>query len=469
MLHSSHHHLAAALRRWLPLTLTLIALVMTGATASRRVALAAQDTSFKVYLPATLIQTPSSFGLNMTNLASAALITDVVGLGTNWVRSNSLLWSDVQPTERSAYQWSAAPVQRLEQEMINASRNNLQLIVIIRGSPRWATAPYKADCAPINPAKYGQFAAFVAAAVERYSKPPYNVAFWEIGNEPDGFLFPSNSAYGCWGIMSDPYYGGRAYGAMLNVVYPAIKAVAPQVNVLNGGLLLDQPYNPSTGNGRMARFLEGMFVAGAAPSFDILSFHSYSYYDGTADGTRGATDWKVAYLRNLMQAYNVPQKPMIDTEAALLCTTVTPACQQSQADALARYYVRAINDGLIGHMWYIYDSDSFNNTALVDPSNIAIQRPAYLAYQHAAALLGGARLLGPLSGQPAGVEGYRFTGNPHAVTVFWSNSAQVAVIPVDPGATVSCTDRDGAPIICANIAGQVTITAQTGPTYVVEQ
>ena len=167
--------------------------------------------------------------------------------------------------------------------------------------------------------------------------------------------------------------------------------------MLNGGLLLDHPYNPGDGSDHSARFIEGMFVAGAGASFDILSFHSYSFYDGTVDGTRGATDWKVGYLRDLMDKYGVPRKPMINTETALLCSAVTPECRQAQADAIGRSYTRAIADGLLGHLWYLYDSDGFYNTALVEPSDVFTQRPTYQAYRNAATLLGGARFLGPLA------------------------------------------------------------------------
>jgi len=255
---------------------------------------------------------------------------------------------------------------------------------------------------------------------------------------------------------------------MLKVVYPAMKARAGQISVLNGGLLLDQPYNPSDGSGRSARFLEGIFVAGAGASFDILSFHSYSFYNDTIDGRRGAIDWKVGYLRALMDRYGVARKPMLNTEAALLCSIVTSECSQAQANAIGRFYIRAIADELLGHLWYIYDSDAFNNTALVNPSDVSMQRPIYQAYRQVATLLSGARLLGPLTGQAAEVEGYRFASGSRTITVFWSNSQQVAVIPALPGARITCADRSGEPIVCDNTAGIVTLAAAAGPTYVVE-
>jgi hypothetical protein len=351
-----------------------------------------------------------------------------VALGASWVRGGNLLWRDVEPVEGGGYHWDAPGVQLLEQEMLNAGRHNLNLILVVRGSPGWATAPYKPDCAPINPAKYARFTAFLAAAVERYSQPPYNVSYWEIGNEPDAPIFPDDSIFGCWGLAGDTYYGGRAYGALLNMAYPAIKAKAPQISVLNGGLLLDHPDNPDGGSDHSARFIEGMFVAGAGASFDILSFHSYSYYDGTVDGTRGAADWKVGYLRDLMNKYGVPRKPMINTETALLCSAATPECRQAQADAIGRSYTRAIADGLLGHLWYVYDSDGFYNTALVEPSDVFAQRSTYQAYRSAATLLGGARLLGPLSGQGAGVEGYRFSSAGRTIVVLWSDKQQHVAI-----------------------------------------
>jgi hypothetical protein len=483
MLHRSHQQPAHAIHpssgihkgrrsalQWRQiLILALVALVAAGSIAERKIAAADEQLTVHTYVPIAIAEIPTVFGLNVSRLTPERGLDDIVALGTTWVRGNSLLWRDVEPVEGRAYKWDAPNVQTLEQEMINASQRKLNLIVIVRGSPHWATKPYSVDCAPINPGKYARFAAFMAAAVERYSKPPYNVEFWEIGNEPDAYIFSYDSEYGCWGIPNDPYYGGRAYGALLNAVYPAMKAAAPEINILNGGLLLDHPYDPTSSNGHVARFLEGVFVAGASASFDILSFHSYSYYNGTVDGTRGPTDWKVGYLRQLMLTYNVAQKPMIDTEAALLCPTLTIECRLAQADALGRYYVRAIDDGLLGHMWYIYDSDAFNNTALVEPTNISVQRTAFLAYKHASALLGGARLLGPLTGQVAGVEGYRFIKGARMITAFWSDTSKLATIPTQPGTTATCTDRDGEPIMCDNIDGQVTLFTQSGPTYVVEQ
>jgi len=248
---------------------------------------------------------------------------------------------------------------------------------------------------------------------------------------------------------------------MLKVVYPAIKAASPAVQVMHGSLLLDRPYNSQTGSGLSARFLEGVLLAGAANSFDILPYNAY-YWGNDLN----SPDWKTPYLRNLQTAYNIPPKPMLMTETGLLCD---PGCPKLQAYAVGRYYARALSYNLLGSMWYIYDSDVFHNTALVDPKDPSLPRPAYYAYQYAVTQLKGATSVGPLEGQPSSVEGYRFARPDGMLTVFWSSKAQPISIPVDPSATVICTAWDGGPLPCSNVAGSVALSADLGPIYVVAQ
>ncbi len=398
--------------------------------------------------------------MGMTSITPDRGFESLHAAGVTWIRSNNnLLWRDVEPIEGGGYQWNTPAMQRIEQEMILASQSGLKFIMIVRGSPRWATMPYQADCAPIHPTKYDRFAAFLVAAVARYSQPPYNVVYWQVGNEPDAYIFSHDSGYGCWGVRTDPYWGGRAYGDMLKVVYPAIKNSNPAVQVMHGSLLLDHAYDPRTGGGLSARFLEGVLLAGAANAFDILPYNAY-YWGKDLN----SSDWKTPYLRKLMNTYNIPPKPMLMTETGLLCD---PGCPNLQAYAVGRYYTRALSFNLLGSMWYIYDSDGFHNTAMVEPQDPTRHRPAYQAYQHAVKQLKGVTYAGPLAGQPAGIEGYRFVRPDGALTVFWSSKAQPVSIPVDPSATVTCTAWDGGPLPCSNIAGSVALSADLGPIYVV--
>jgi hypothetical protein len=409
------------------------------------------------------------FGLSVTRLIKSHGFELLHTAGTQWIRRHALLWKDIEPVEGRGYTWDAVSTRSLEADFRNASEGNLRVIAVVHGSPRWATAPYDADCAPINPAKVQSFARFMAALVARYSQPPYNVLYWEIGNEPDANIFPGNSGFGCWGVKDDAYYGGEAYGRMLKTVAAAMKAVNPNIRVLNGGLLLDKAYNPADPATRSGRFFEGVLRAGAGPSIDILSFHSYDYYKGPGLPLLGPrNDWRVGYLRDLLVRYKLPPKPMIRTEAALLCIEVNPECRWAQADYTARSFARSLRDGLTANIWYIYDHDGYHNTAMIEPEDAFVPRPAYFAYRHVLDMLVGTRYLGPMTGVPGSVEGYRFQRATDTVIVFWTDGQPTSFsLPLAQGETSHCSDRDGGSLPCGIAGSRLNLSAQQSPQYVV--
>lgn len=428
--------------------------------------IAGQPSPPLLYLP--LIQNmnrPSSvFGLEASDIAAGRDRGDLAELGPTWIRRNGLSWAAVEPVEGGGYNWNAPNLVALERDMIAASQLGTKLILVVQGSPAWAVAPYTVNCAPINPVAYNKFASFMAAAVERYSQPPYNVRYWEIGNEPDASLFASDSIFGCWGDMADPYYGGRAYGEMLKTIYPAIKTANPASQVLFGGLLLDKEYNPTTGEGLSSRFLEGALLAEAGGAFDILAYHAYSTYDGTADGLPDIS-WKVPFLRGVLARYAVA-KPLFNTEGALLCNEPSLVCQQAQAYAIPRLYARTLRDALQGFIWYIYDSDSFRNTALIEPTRPTELRAASLAYRHARRTLQGMQYYAAFPGLPTGAEGYIFLDDQQAIGLIWSNIAQPLEIPfTEP--LLGCSEWDGQLFPCTNTDNMLRIDLGPAPRYII--
>jgi hypothetical protein len=168
-----------------------------------------------------------------------------------------------------------------------------------------------------------------------------------------------------------------------------------------------------------------------------------------------------------MRAYNIPEKPLLRTETALLCPFVTADCRWAQANFVPRTYVRAMRDGLIGNIWYLYNHDGYHNTALIEPSATFVPRPSYFAYRHVVKLLGNARYSGPTPGQPSAIEAYRFQGN-GTIDVLWSDEegGRVAGVPVPINATPNCFDRDGGPIACRNNNGYVLMSLSASPVYV---
>jgi hypothetical protein len=413
----------------------------------------------------------NNFGVEVSRLSTERGLQLIATSGTRWVRRGALNWKYIEPSEGGGYNWDHPAVKALEEDMVAASQLGVNLIVTVTGSPLWAVEPHVADCAPIHPDYYDEFARFMTAAVQRYSAHPYNMRFWELGNEPDAPIFGADSVFGCWGVESDPYFGGRAYGEMLKVAYPAIKAANPNVQVLNGGLLLDRPYNPADPRSMMGRFFEGVLAAGAGSSFDLLSFHAYTYWRDPGQPALGPReDWRIAYLKELLGRYGVAEKPMLRTEGALLCPgEVTPECRWAQADFLSRIFVRSMRDGLLANIWYVYDSDSYHNTALIEPGDVFVPRPAYFAYRHAARMLKNAAYVGPIEGLVSGVEGYRFRVDQGAeiLYILWTDAGGVPVTLEAPlGANVVCSKRDGGRLPCSNDGGRIAVEAVSGPIFV---
>ncbi|MCH7588145.1 MAG: hypothetical protein IIC78_08960 [Chloroflexi bacterium] len=177
------------------------------------------------------------FGVE-TRMDAAGGLGKINQANTYWVHGAWIHWSDVEPT-MGARDWAA--VANEEQKLINAATYNLEPIVLVRSTPDWAQRFPGIQCGQILPDKLDEFAAFMGDLVTRYSQEPYNVKYFEIWNEPDvaPSLVAPDSTHGCWGDLTDPYYGGGDYGEMLKVVYPAIKAANSAAQVLVGGLLLD--------------------------------------------------------------------------------------------------------------------------------------------------------------------------------------------------------------------------------------
>ena len=262
----------------------------------------------------------------------------VAQAGAYWVRRNSLLWSAVEPNEGDR-NWGA--LAKLEQELLEASKRGLQVVLVVSSTPQWAQKVPGSFCGPVAEDKLLSFARFMNDVVKRYSAAPYNIQYWEIWNEPDiaPNKVPPDSIYGCWGDDTDAYYGGGYYAEMLKQVYPQVKAANPQAQVLVGGLLLDcDPVNPPVGEQCIpAGYLEGILRSGGGDFFDGVSYHAYDYYTGPFE--YGNQNWnsnwdssgpvviaKARFLRSVLAAYHYPDKFILNSEAGII---VRARCQRA--------------------------------------------------------------------------------------------------------------------------------------------
>jgi hypothetical protein len=411
--------------------------------------------SFTVDLPLVLKAYPPPplvFGVQMRKIAATHGLPEAVAGGAYWVRSDAFHWDRIEPvrTTPPEYDWEAVN----DISLRNAYENGLHVIATVKFTPSWAQKYPGSYCGPMAQDRFDEYAQFLIALVNRYKHPPYHVKYWELGNEPDFPMVHERLGYGCWGDPADPYYGGRYYGEMLKVAYPAIKAADPQAQVLIGGLLLDcDPDHPPPGKDcKISKFLEGILEAGAGPYFDIVSFHAYSYYggawgqmwNGNWPGAVTAIPEKTAFLRGVLNRYGYGDKELINTESALLCGADSATCRETQSMYIPRAYAEALALGLLGQVHFDMKG-TWYYSGLLNPD--LTPKPAYTAYRVATSYLSEVEYVGPAASYPPGIEGYTFRQGDHSgyIDVIWSSNG--ALVPVTLPAGVSAYTRYNADVL----------------------
>jgi hypothetical protein len=391
------------------------------------------------------------FGIAADNFSDPQTLPTTQTANPTWMRQTGLRWDLVQPTKNGPYYWSS--VNNIEADMIEASQLGYKLIQIVSGTPGWAQKYPGSSCGPILQSEFDSFGNFLKAAVERYSAPPYNVQYWEIGNEPDGPI-AGDSLWGCWGDGSQPYFGGQYYGSMLTTVIPYIKQADPNAKIINGGLLLDcDPSLSTCRNPDMASFLEGMIKAGAVSPLDYVNFHAYDYQGDTLGAFGNLAAWGAGYMndpvlvakstfvRNMLNKYGLGNKPLMNTEVALLKTTGTcgDVCKQNKALYVARVYPVAIAKGLAANVWY-QAGNGWNNSGLYGG-------PMYGAFVFARNELKDASMTHQITdyNSSANVDGYEFDRGDIKVWVLWSlDLANHSIsLPGTPKAVYTWTPANG--------------------------
>ncbi len=439
---------------------------------------------YHFYLPLVGRKFPwvSPFGIESTEgaISSTRVRAQAQALGTNWLRLNGVSWRGVQPDEGGAYNWRALAT--FERDLLAAAEMGMTPVVVVDDNPRWSTIA-ETSCGALRAERFGDFARFMQALVQRYGGPPYNVHHWELGNEPDvdPRLVPQDAVWGCWGDIDDPFYGGEHYGEMLKVVTPAIREADPAARVLIGGLLLNTYETTDPSQGHPERFLEGILRVGAAPYFDILPYHGHASYYGVPLDYSGPSSglWqpyggpalgKPAFLRELMARYGV-SKPLSYNEASLGCVEVYAFCQppgegfyQAQADHLVRLMVRSASAGVENVIWYTLNSSGWRSSGLLDASQAP--RPVFIALSTLLDRSRNADLPPPSVGYAPGVEGYRFARGDAVVDVLWSPEDAPVIVSLPLSEYKMAWTQDGAPLSPAYLGERVQITVGFSAVYI---
>jgi len=431
-----------------------------------------QQDDLTLYLPIILKGfplIPTSFGVEIlpNRLDNPSELNLVSQAGVYWARIFVIDWSQIEPikSDPPVYHWEMVDESGLQ----NANSRGLRVIATVKFAPSWAQKIPGVICGPILQNELARFAQFMQAVVQRYSSYPYNVKFWEMGNEPDidPALVPPDIGYGCWGDANDDYYGGGYYAEMLKAVYPVIKAEDPRAQVLLGGLLLDcDPEHPPAGKDcKSAKFLEGILRHNGANDggnyFDIVSFHGYPPFMNTtdpgyfvsplgwdeqnpgwvnqkgADGVGGVVMGKIHFIQSVLNSYSI-SKPLMHTEGSLMCPWWnTSQCNppanifyETQADYVVWLYVRNLAAGVESTIWYSFEDPGWRYCGLLDEQGQP--KPAYNALKFLTQELKSANYVGAVTQYPE-LRGYEFSIPGKWIWVLWAPDEQPHPITLPAG------------------------------------
>ena len=217
-------------------------------------------------------------------------------MGASWV-IELFPWAYVQPRSRYGYDWAGA-----DMVIEHARRQGLTVVARLDLVPAWARPPRTTD-RYIDPARYADYAAYVAAFAERYA--PLGVRHIIIWNEPN-LRFE-------WGERPpDP----GAYAALLKVVYPRVKAVAPETLIIAGAL--SPGSSIEDGQARMddMQYLASLYDAQAGPFFDMWAVHAYGGQEppDAPPAPEKVNFRRIELVRALLDRFGDQGKPMIITE-----------------------------------------------------------------------------------------------------------------------------------------------------------
>jgi len=215
-------------------------------------------------------------------------------MGATWV-VEYFLWAAHEP-QRGIYDWSHADL-----VVDHAVNQGLTVIARLGYVPEWAR-PKDATHLYLDEEGYAAFARFAAAFARHFEGRVHYIIVW---NEPN--LSQE------WGYREpDP----AEYTQLLKAAYAAIKAEAPQMQVLGGALA--PTLAPAGSEWAMDDliYLQGMYDAGAKDAFDILAAHAYGWtFSADAEPGRDSVNWRrVELLREIMVQNGDVDKHVMITE-----------------------------------------------------------------------------------------------------------------------------------------------------------
>jgi hypothetical protein len=256
----------------------------------------------------------------------------------------------------------------LDAMIARARRAGVRVLGLIRGTPPWlSSCPQRKGkatiCAPRDPGEWGRLAGEVADHARG------DIDHWEIGNEPDAD----------WAFLGSP----EDYARMLSAAYDAIKASAPDDEVVFGGV--ERPDHHD--------WIERVFAtpgADAADKFDVAAVHlRLRLRSKLADLGATLVDWRGLLARHgfhgpvWVTEHGYPADPAFQWDPAFRGTDVASG-ERAQAALLDRSIPLLARAGasevfitLYDNLYGEYLSEGLVHIDRGQAGDPAVRRPAF--------------------------------------------------------------------------------------------
>jgi len=183
-----------------------------------------------------------------------------------------LHWNEAAPTKPGdatnpndpAYHWPAS----VQQGIALASRDHMQVLLVISGTPGWANGGKSPSWVPNQPS---DFAAFSTAAARHYS----SVHLWMIWSEANrtGLFLPESAARPGARLNKQQQVAPHNYARLLDGAYGALKGVSRRETVLGGATY-------TTGQIDTEQWIQNLRLSnGHAPRMDMWAHNPFSTSD----------------------------------------------------------------------------------------------------------------------------------------------------------------------------------------------
>ena len=223
---------------------------------------------------------PGFFGIGPQTELTSRDISYMKAGGIESIRL-PLLWSSVQPTRNSAYDWSG-----FDSLVEVAAKGGLSVLPVITTVPHWVAG--KETTMPVNSARQRQaWTKFLAAAAARYGP---GGEFWRERTQPkfvEGVRYEPELARAqpirTWQIWNESNFfyfafpvSPTRYAKLVTISSQAIKAVQPGAKIMLSGLFGEPTASGARGM-PATTFLRRFYrYPGIKSRFDAVSLHPYA-------------------------------------------------------------------------------------------------------------------------------------------------------------------------------------------------